>query len=254
MKTINIDRSWYFKHGMNVDSSSVLRGDDTKTVNLPHDYMIESEVTENAPAFGAGGYYTEGVANYSRMVDIPEEWKDETVYLMFDGVMMNATIDVNGAKVALHHYGYTPFYIDITPYIYFGEPNRLIVTPKGRPQLKAAHFTLEQGDTNDVYVAINVSGARSVSAWRNWRVDAVVEVERTNAAARKGCHGRDFSSDMTDAATLETKLAADIDHTAKVVKNGDYAQLTVDGKAVSPILFKGGHAAGESLLFGGKRQ
>ena len=129
MKTINIDRSWYFKHGMNVDSSSVLRGDDTKTVNLPHDYMIESEVTENAPALGAGGYYTEGTANYSRMVDIPEEWKEETVYLMFDGVMMNATVDVNGAKVALHHYGYTPFYIDITPYIYFGEPNRLTVTP-----------------------------------------------------------------------------------------------------------------------------
>ena len=134
-----------------------------------------------------------------------------------------------------------------------GKLNRLIVTPKGRPQIKAAHFIRENGDTNDVYVAINVSGARSVSVWRNWRVDAVVEVERANAAARKGCHGRDFSSDMTDAAAFDAKLAADIDHTAKVVKNGDYAQLTVDGRAVPPILFKGGHAAGETLLFGGKR-
>ena len=134
-----------------------------------------------------------------------------------------------------------------------GKLNRLINTPKGRPQLKAAHYQYEKDDTNDVYVAINVSGARSVTAWRNWRVDAVQEVVKANAVARKGCHGRDFSSDLTDPAVFEAKLAADVDHVAKVVKNGDYAQLTVDGQAVPPILFKGGHAAGETLLFGGKR-
>ena len=134
-----------------------------------------------------------------------------------------------------------------------GKLNRLICTPKGRPQLKAAHFLREKDDTNDVHVAINVSGARSVTEWRNWRVDTVLEVERANAIARKGRHGRDFSPDVTDAAAFEAKLAADVDHTAKVVKNGDFAKLTVDGITVPPILFKGGHAAGESLLFGGKR-
>lgn len=129
MRTINIDSGWKFKHGMNIDMSAVLRGDDTRTVNLPHDYMIESEVTEDAPALGAGGYYTEGTASYTRMMDVPAEWKDETVYLCFDGVMMNATVDVNGAKAALQHYGYAPFYVDITPYLYFGKANRLTVTP-----------------------------------------------------------------------------------------------------------------------------
>ena len=134
-----------------------------------------------------------------------------------------------------------------------GKMNQIIVTPNGRPQLKAAHFNREKDDTNDVYVAVYVKDGPSVSTWRNWRVDTVQEVERAAAVARKGCHGRDFSSDMTDPVAFEAKLAADVDHTAKVVKNGDYAQLTVDGKVVPPILFKGGHAAGESLLFGGKR-
>ena len=128
MRSVNIDRGWQLKHGMYVDMTAQMREDDLRTVNLPHDYMIESEVTPDAPALGAGGYYTESTAYYSRMLDIPEEWSGEDVYVKFDGAMMNATVDVNGAKAALQHYGYAPFCVDITPYIYYGRKNRLTVT------------------------------------------------------------------------------------------------------------------------------
>lgn len=59
---------------------------------------------------------------------IPEEWENEEIYLHFDGVMLNATVDINGGKAALQHNGYIPFSVNITPYIYFGKKNRVTVT------------------------------------------------------------------------------------------------------------------------------
>ena len=55
---------------------------------------------------------------------IPREWEKDLVGLQFDGVMMHTSIDVNGCKVGEHHYGYSPFYVDLTDYVTFGEENR----------------------------------------------------------------------------------------------------------------------------------
>ncbi|MBQ9614389.1 MAG: DUF4982 domain-containing protein [Lachnospiraceae bacterium] len=128
MRNINIDKEWKFGRGV-YNLQKMFRDDGTeKIVNLPHDYMVESEVREDAPAGPASGYYTEGVAYYVKMLEIPEEWKEEKVFLHFDGVMMNATVELNGYKVALQHYGYVPFVVDLTPYVVFGAANRLLVT------------------------------------------------------------------------------------------------------------------------------
>lgn len=90
--------------------------------------MIESDPTESAAAGLVSGYYTAGVACYTKYIMIPEEWENEEIYLHFDGVMLNATVDINGGKAALQHNGYIPFSVNITPYIYFGKKNRVTVT------------------------------------------------------------------------------------------------------------------------------
>ena len=128
MRNQNLDQKWTFDHG--VRSSYQIPGAPVtaKEVNLPHDYMIESTVTKDAAAGPASGFFTEGVAHYTRQVMIPANWSNEEVYLKFDGVMMNATVDINGGKVALQHNGYMPFSINITPYIYFGRENSVTVT------------------------------------------------------------------------------------------------------------------------------
>lgn len=97
-------------------------------MNLPHDYMIESNVSESAASGPASGYYTQGVAYYTKLIDIPQEWEQEAVYLHFDGIMMNATVDINGCKAILQHNGYIPFSVNITPYLYFGKKNRVTIT------------------------------------------------------------------------------------------------------------------------------
>lgn len=135
MRVQNIDRGWEIKNGIPNPFEAMLGSGESRIVNLPHDYMIESEVYPEAPSGSASGFYNAAAAHYKKAIVIPEEWKEEKVYLRFDGVMMNATLEVNGGKAALHHYGYTPFCVDITPYIYFGEKNQLtvIVNPSMQP-------------------------------------------------------------------------------------------------------------------------
>lgn len=90
--------------------------------------MIESNVSESAASGPASGYYTQGVAYYTKLIDIPQEWEQEAVYLHFDGIMMNATVDINGCKAILQRNGYIPFSVNITPYLYFGKKNRVTIT------------------------------------------------------------------------------------------------------------------------------
>ncbi len=128
MRTINLNRGWRFGPGMEDHNSRMNGQDGIRTVNLPHDYMIEGDVYPDAPSQAASGYYNAGVAHYSREIEIPGEWKDDRILLRLDGAMMNATVEVNGDKAALQHYGYAPFEADITRFVYPGEKNRIVIT------------------------------------------------------------------------------------------------------------------------------
>ena len=88
----------------------------TVNVNLPHDWDIY-EVPD--PATGAtgtgGGWYPGGTGEYRKKFSTP---KAEIVKLHFEGVYQKAEVFVNGQKAGQHAYGYTPFIVDITPYLY----------------------------------------------------------------------------------------------------------------------------------------
>lgn len=135
MRTINLDRDWSYEPGMGGGMTIFQGQKNNVSLNLPHDYMIESEVNANAPSGPASGYYNAGVGHYEKKIHIPTEWKDETVTLKFDGIMMNATVYINGCRAALQHYGYAPFEIDITPYLFFGQENgiNIVLNPSMQP-------------------------------------------------------------------------------------------------------------------------
>lgn len=158
MQRQNINRNWQFIRGTQMIQQA-MRGGYGETVNLPHDYMIESEVKADAPAGSAMGYYTEGVATYTKILEIPLEWKGENIYLHFDGVMLNASVYVNGSLAKLHHYGYTPFTVDITNLVYYGENNRIsvIVNPSMQPNSRwytgaGIYRSVELSHVNPIHV------------------------------------------------------------------------------------------------------
>ena len=127
MRKQNLDQGWLFDHGAK-SPFQFMPSKTQRCVNLPHDYMIASDPYPEAPAGPASGFYNAQTAHYTKSLSIPAEWKEDLVFLYFDGIMMNASVEVNGSKAALQHYGYAPFCVELTPYLYFGEENELAVT------------------------------------------------------------------------------------------------------------------------------
>ena len=140
MEIINIDEKWQFRRGF-LDSIGMLESDPGVEVNLPHDGMISTPVSLDAPAGSDSGYFNGGQSNYTKYIFIPEEWKDEIIGLSFDGVMMNAWVEINGSRVALQHNGYIPFFVDLTNYVTFGTENRITINVNTSMQTNSRWYT-----------------------------------------------------------------------------------------------------------------
>ena len=140
MNSINLDRQWTFRKGL-LDSISQLKSDPGAIVSLPHDGMIGTPVTPDAPARSDMGYFTGGLTSYTKMVEIPREWKDGCVGLQIDGAMMNASVEINGCKAAVQHYGYAPFYVDLTSLAEYGSENRITINVNTSMQPNSRWYT-----------------------------------------------------------------------------------------------------------------
>ena len=67
----DLNRDWAFMPGMYSAESAA----NARTVQLPHDYLIETDTRPEAMSGPATGYYDAFPANYTKHVVIPAEWK-----------------------------------------------------------------------------------------------------------------------------------------------------------------------------------
>ena len=83
---------------------------------LPHDWDIVEGPNSGKGATGTGGgWFEAGKGEYRKEFRVDAgELKDKLVKLHFEGVYQKAEVFVNGQKAGQHHYGYTPFTVDIT--------------------------------------------------------------------------------------------------------------------------------------------
>lgn len=88
-------------------------------VNLPHDWDIYHSPKADAPTENGGGYYPGGIGWYRKQVKDTDlkTGKGESLWLHFEGIYQNSQAFMNGIQVGTHFYGYTPFKVNISPYI-----------------------------------------------------------------------------------------------------------------------------------------
>ena len=111
----------------------------TVSVNLPHDWDIYAGPDAGKGATGTGGGWFEGgKGEYRKTFATP---KGEQVKLHFEGVYQKAEVFVNGQKAGQHAYGYTPFTVDVTPYL----------------KLKNSKIEKLKNDLNEVVVKVDNS-------------------------------------------------------------------------------------------------
>lgn len=120
-----------------------------QTVSVPHDWAIsgpfdkkwdlqvvaivqngEKEKTEKSGRSGALPWIGEGYYTTSLNVG---DMSGQRYTLEFDGAMAEPTVYVNGHKAGFWAYGYSPFRLDITPFLHPGS-NTLAVSLRNQPE------------------------------------------------------------------------------------------------------------------------
>ena len=87
----------------------------TQTVDLPHDWDIFEGPNSGQGVTGTGGgWFEAGKGEYRKTFKTPI---GEVVKLHFEGVYQKAEVFVNGKKAGQHHYGYTPFTVEVTKFL-----------------------------------------------------------------------------------------------------------------------------------------
>jgi beta-galactosidase len=130
LRTISFDNNWRFlKDSLTGAENPGFDDSGWRILDVPHDWSIEDlpgqdgvniigPFYKNAIDKMSSGYTVGGIAWYRKTFAINEEDKDKVSWLQFDGVCMNADVWLNGTHLGFHPYGYTPFYFNITPYLY----------------------------------------------------------------------------------------------------------------------------------------
>ena len=216
MRSMKINREWDFGLGQ-VDLGKRLQGifGDRK-VNLPHDYMIESDVFPAAPSGPASGYYSAGVAHYAKEIDIPAGWENDQIFLRFDGAMMNATVEVNGSLACLQHYGYVPFEADITRLVYPGQKNRVVITVNPSMQPNSRWFSgaglfrgVELAHTPKLHIAFE--GLSGYTKKIEYKADGTPETAYLQVSA-------EIKNEKAESRLAEVTFALIDDQTGETVK------------------------------------
>lgn len=92
---------------------------DWRKLDLPHDWAVEGPFDPNANI--SQGYRPRGISWYRRYLRVDESERGRHFELQFGAIATHSTVWVNGNVVNRNWSGYNSTYIDITPYLRYGD-------------------------------------------------------------------------------------------------------------------------------------
>lgn len=151
MKNIKYNTGWKFWKNKNSFALVWNVPENAEDVTLPHDAMIADPADPESPNGGNTGYRSAEVYTYVKMIDAPEEWKNETIVLKFEGVYMNTFVYVNGQLAGKNPYGYTAFFVPLNDFLQYGKSNEIRVEVRAGAMTNSRWYS-GAGIYRDVYL------------------------------------------------------------------------------------------------------
>ncbi|MGA8670166.1 MAG: glycoside hydrolase family 2 TIM barrel-domain containing protein [Terracidiphilus sp.] len=171
-----------------------------RSVDLPHDWSIESKPDKDNPSGAGGGFFPGGIGWYRKTFRAPADWKKKVVSIEFDGVYRDATVYLNGHKLGTHPYGYTAFTFDLTPELKFSGANVLAVRVDNSAQPNSRWYS---GSGIYRHVRILVTDRTHIAHWGVF----ITTTEATGRSAKVSIHTQVANeSSAVVGVTLETTL------------------------------------------------
>lgn len=127
---INFNTDWRYKKG-DISGASQTEFNDEKWgyVNLPHTTTFYT--ADNKDAYL-------GISWYRKDFSLDENLQGKKLMLNFEAAMQCAEVYINGKHILRHEGGYSPFVIDITDEVNYGENNVIAVKIDSRPNASFA--------------------------------------------------------------------------------------------------------------------
>ncbi|MDE6290027.1 MAG: DUF4982 domain-containing protein [Muribaculaceae bacterium] len=117
-RAINFDKGWRFSLENPAGASDPNHDDSSwRSLNLPHDWAIEGDFSQDNPSGTGGGALPGGIGWYRKTFNFTPSMRDKEVYIDFDGAYMNSTVYINGHELGTRPYGYASFSYDLTPWL-----------------------------------------------------------------------------------------------------------------------------------------
>lgn len=148
---INFDADWKFHlgevHGAHL---STFDDNDWRELDLPHDWSIEGEFSEEYASGQA--YLPGGIGWYRKTFSVPEEKQGKKIQVLFDGVYQNAEVWINGEYLGKRPYGFISFSHDLTPHLNYGNEENIIAVKVDHQHFADSRWYTGSGITRQVWL------------------------------------------------------------------------------------------------------
>src|SRR5215469_1128328 len=118
---VNLEDGWKFvQEDVSGGEQPALDDSSWRVVRVPHDWSIAGPISEKNPSGAGGGFFPTGIAWYRKNLTLPATDAKRHVYVVFDGVMANSDIWINGFHLGHRPNGYVSFAYEMTGHLHFG--------------------------------------------------------------------------------------------------------------------------------------
>jgi beta-galactosidase len=117
----DFDAGWKFAWGDAPQAEQAAFDDHAWTnVVLPHDASIAGPIDRSNPSGQGGGFFPTGIVWYRKSFTLPKNASRGHAYVVFDGVMANSDVWINGTHLGHRPNGTVSFYYELTAHLQAG--------------------------------------------------------------------------------------------------------------------------------------
>lgn len=206
---IDFNPRWKLHLGDLPNAQQPAMGDSSwRDVSLPHDWSIAGPVDAQNPSGQAGGFFPTGIAWYRKTFSLPVADAHRQVYAVFDGVMANSDVWINGFLLGHRPNGYVSFFYALTKHLRFGPGANNVLAVRCDTSQQPASRWYEGGG---IYRPVRLVLMRNIhlAPWSTFVTTPEVSSERTTVRTQSTVVN---DSDLPKRVRLQITLIAPDGH------------------------------------------
>jgi len=200
-----------------------------KPVTLPHDWAIAGPFSEDAPSRGAGAFAPTGIGWYRKSFTVPAADASPNAarrtFVVFDGVMANSDVYLNGELLGHRPYGYVSFTYELTPHLQAGK--NVIAVRVDNSQQPASRWYPGAGINRQVRLV--TTSDTHIIPWGTFVTTPAVSADSATIHVRASIVNQ---SDSSSKVSLSVRLVAPDGRTLKTFTSSDASLASLKSASV----------------------